>query len=224
MNKPLRVRQIIIPDRAFEFYGRFNSVYAKTIDKVVTGVVQRNKKDCRYPRLIYLTRRGLKKSKWHDIGEKRIEEAFKKNGYSIISPEKLSFNDQVMLYHNAEVIASLSGTLSHNIVFTSDKTKMVILNRATDINYPQIGLNNLFDRRIIYIDVYNRIEEKQPVSLGIGPFWVECNGNLLRWFEDMGYPYHRDNWPKALRSLERIVNYLRWKFLRGIIIVHDVLS
>jgi len=164
-----------------------------------------------YLQNIYLTRRQLKKAKFYDTGEKEIENVFRKNGYEIVALEKLSLKEQILMFQHAQIIVSLSGTLPHNIVFTGLNTEIVILNRATDINYPQIGFNNLFERKVTYIDVYNKIQDKVRVSHGEGPFWVECNKNLANWFKSRGYSYCK---AVSENPLIYIKNCMWWNSLR----------
>ena len=190
VKKPLHVKKVIIPDRTFEYSGRFHEKYYATIQRLIENILNvEGQERVDYPEYIYLTRRQLKKSKYYDTGEQEIENAFRKNGFAILATEKMTLSEQIHYFQNAKVVASLSGTLPHNIVFSSDQTEFLILKRTAAVLLPQIGFNNLFNRRIIYIDAYNLRTIKDQASHGDGPFWVECNHGLAKWFRDRGFVF-----------------------------------
>jgi len=214
IKKPTRVRKIYIPDATYKFCGDYNEKYRSVLRKVCEAVSNETVNES--SKKIYLTRTQLKKAKYYETGEKEIEEVFRRNGFEIVSPEKLSLQQQISLFINAEMIVSLSGTLPHNIVFTKPRTKLIILNRTCLTNLPQIGFNELFDGSVTYIDVYNRAIEKKPVIYGEGPLWVECNSNLEAWLSDNGYDQRISKFKKFLAKIR---NFVVWKMLK---VVHYI--
>lgn len=214
INKPTRVKKINIPDATYKFCGDYNEKYRTVLRKVCESVSNGN--DNEISKKLYLTRTKLKKAKFYETGEKEIEDIFRLNGFEIVSPEKLSLQQQISLFMNAEMIVSLSGTLPHNIVFTKPQTEIIILNRTCLTNLPQIGFNELFDGRVTYIDVYNRVIENKPVIYGDGPLWVECNSNLEAWLSDNGYDQRISKFKKIFAKIR---NFCVWKMLK---IVHYI--
>lgn len=210
IKEPTRVREVIIPEAAFRFDGSYHDKYKTVIRKVCDNVVNYCN-DIKYPSKIYLTRTQLNKARFYETGEIEIEEAFRNNGYVVIAPEKLSLTEQICLFQKADIVASLSGTLPHNIIFSKIGTDFVILNRTCTMNPPQLGLNWLFERKVTYIDVYHRVIENKPVLYGEGPLWVECNEKLCNWFEDNGYSFTE---PISMIKTVKIKNYLKWSALR----------
>lgn len=209
IKKPTKVKKIYIPDATFKFCGDYNEKYRRVLSKVCDAVSDDMvKENCKK---VYLTRTQLKKAKFYETGEKEIESVFRRNGFEIISPEKLTLSQQIALFKNVDMIASLSGTLPHNIVFTKPNTKLIILNRTCLSNLPQIGFNELFEGNVTYIDVYNRSIEKKPVIYGEGPLWVECNSNLETWLTDNGYEYRISNFRKVIAKIR---NFIVWKALK----------
>lgn len=193
VKRPLHVRKVIIPDRTFEYSGRYHQKYFDTIQLLVDNIISEdNDESENYSELVYLTRTQLKKSKYYDTGEKEIEEAFRNNGYKIVATEKMTLEQQVKMFQHAKVVASLSGTLPHNIIFTAKNTEFIILKRACAVLPPQVGFNNLFDRQITYIDAYNPLVIKDGASHGDGPFWVECNKNVTSFLRSRGYSYYEE--------------------------------
>ena len=217
IKKPLRVRKAIIPDRTFEYSGKFHEKYRATIQKLIENSINSKIQGAEgYPECIYLTRRQLKKSKYYDTGEKEIEKAFRENGFSIIATEKMSLSEQIRYFQNAKIIASLSGTLPHNIVFTSEQTEFLILKRTAAVLPPQTGFNNLFNRRITYIDVYNPRTIKDHASHGDGPFWVECNQGLSGWFRNNGFKFCEATSKNPFVIARNYITYQGLKFARKV--------
>ena len=56
-----------------------------------------------------------------------VEEFLITQGFSIISPELLSFHDQINLFANADIIVGPSGAAWSNLIFTGSSAKLVIL-------------------------------------------------------------------------------------------------
>lgn len=56
-----------------------------------------------------------------------VEELLVKYGFSIVEPEKISFKDQVEIFHNAEVIIGATGAAFGNIIFCQPTAKVIIM-------------------------------------------------------------------------------------------------
>lgn len=184
----IRARKVLIPSATMSFSKSYNLKY-KDIFSYVTkqildseAVFKLKKKDN-----IYFTRSQLPTSKLKEIGEKDIETIFYENGFEIMSPEKLSLEEQVFYFYNAKNVASMSGTIMHNIGFAGSNTKLWIMNRTCIPNPPQIMLNKIFDVEVNYVDVYTNETVKHPRDYGTGPFWIEPNENFHLFCIDMEY-------------------------------------
>ena len=125
---------------------------------------------------IYLTRRKLKKKK--EIGEWRFELFFKSNGYMVISPERMSIEQQALVIRNAHNIASIEGTHAHGIVWcsraNSNKKQQIILRKQSECIPRQMMLNELWGIDTTIIDIFEEPFKGFPISHDRGPF-------LLRW-------------------------------------------
>ena len=125
---------------------------------------------------IYLTRRKLRKKK--EIGEWRFEFFFKFNGYKIISPERLSIEQQAIIMRNAQSIASIEGTHAHGIVWCSrtdsNMKQQIILRKQSECIPRQMMLNELWDIATTFVDIFEEPFKGFPISHDRGPF-------LLRW-------------------------------------------
>ena len=73
---------------------------------------------------IYVSRAGARYRRI--LNEKELVELLSEYGFKSVKPEKLSFREQVELFHKAEVVVSAHGSNWGNILF-SDKIKIFVL-------------------------------------------------------------------------------------------------
>lgn len=172
-----RFKMVIVPETAFGRPDYYSQALKKVRDRIVANVdvgkYNYNK--------VYFTRQQLRKAKNCEFGEKYIETFFKNNGYTVLAPEKCSLEEQISIFNRCPHIASLSGTIPHNIIFGTEKTDLVIINKTTRINTTQILLNQAIGCKATYIDSYIAL---LPVSPATGPFWLEVNENLCQFAKE----------------------------------------
>lgn len=187
INKPTRFKKIIVPDNSLicsqtddvdkeeYFYTKeFVQTYKlikNNIDSYLDNTYSSFKK-------VYLTRTGFKNG-LRDMGESSLEHVFKKEGYTIKSPEKLSFVDQVSLMQNCDTIATTEGSISHNAIFCKPQTKLILLRKSYYINGYQAVINEIADLDVTYIDAHNSIPFYQYTKVG-GPFYMCITPELER--------------------------------------------
>lgn len=191
IDKAYKVRNVIIPSRTLGFRENYHNLYKRAIDTIISNVLSlaEQKKIVRKEK-IYFTRTKLSQAKLTEVGEKRIEKVFRDNGYTVISPEKLTVVEQIFYYHTAQNIACVSGTIPHNIVFAKDGCNIAIFNRTCVINPPQIRINQLKKANCVYIDAFNRWTITHPRTYGgidHSPVWLEINENVEHYFKDIGF-------------------------------------
>lgn len=175
VTKPTRFRKIIIPEISFvsrQYYSEEYKFLLKTIiDNVDSSGMNNYEK-------VYFTRQNFSEAKNKEYGEKEIVDFFEENGYKILAPELLSVNEQIHFFQHCKTVAMISGTISHNLVFSSPGIQAVILNKLSIDNDYQIIVDHIADAKITYIDVYFK---GLPVLFGAGPFWIGMNNHLKKW-------------------------------------------
>ena len=182
-------RKLIVPELSLKRPLYWTDSYRKIIEVIVHSVGERKTVD----KKIYWTRTNFRKAQETEVGEKQIEAIFKKNGFAVLSPEKISIEDQIYLFSHCEEFAALSGTVPHNIVFAGvnpGRCKVTILNKTHRINTIQILLNDFADGDVTYVDCNYSLF---PVSPGSGPFWVGVNKNLLSYIQDRNWKIRKKN-------------------------------
>lgn len=205
--KPLtqitRYKNILIPD---------NSLFVKDGVRYYTNeyksLIQRIKNNCHdlqnRPKKIYLTRTNIRDGK--DFNEKCIEREFEKRGYEVVSPEKLSFQQQVSLMKGCRHLVTTVGSVSHNALFCEAGTEVILLNKAEYINGYQQFINKMNELSVIYIDAHHSLHRKQCWS---GPFFLWKTKELCQYLGVRSYShFFSPLWYKYILKIYW-TNYLR---------------
>ncbi|SET16303.1 Protein of unknown function [[Clostridium] aminophilum] len=156
-----RFREVILPDECFyrrndgprpfvrEFGTRlYTEEYRNLIQKI---------RNCEKPRSIEKRTQKIycstrKRTRYNEFGERRLEIYFRKLGFEIIYPEEHSFEEQLNLFRNCSEFAATVGSVSHNIMFLREHTKVWLIPRTAFITEYQLAIDTLQDLEISYID------------------------------------------------------------------------
>lgn len=173
IDTPTRYNHIYVPEDSLLYRGG-RLCYTKEFRKIIECVGAKVPlEDASLVDKVYLSRTAL--HDWRDYGEKPVEAAFAKLGYTIVHPEQLTFEQQIALYRRTKEIASTEGSLSHMFLFCRPQTKVVILKKANYINEYQMMINAFSNVNAIYIDANRSIECKNPWD---GPFYLSLTRYL----------------------------------------------
>ena len=205
-------KQVIIPELSMQRPNYYSSECRMMFDYIVQELC-RDANFTQYDR-IYWTRTKLKKAQMTEIGEKDLENLFKRNGYKVLSPEKCSLREQVYHFRNCKEFVSLSGTIPHNIVFCNSGVRVIVINKTYRINLIQLLLNQFSGAEVIYIDAGICM---LPASPGNGPFWVEIEDNILKFCHDNNFmiPFRYKKlgivgqYISAIRKSRRLTQYIK---------------
>lgn len=137
---------------------------------------------------IYFTRTGLKNKK--DTGEKYIENVFREMGYKVISPEKLSFEQQVSLLKGCNYFATTEGSCAHNALFMNEGSNIIIIRKASYINEYQLCIDFAKKLDVTYIDSYYSTLAPKNYEY-FGPFFLYQSKFLSEYFglKYKGFPF-----------------------------------
>jgi hypothetical protein len=105
-------------------------------------------------------------------------------GYSIISPEKLSFIEQLKILSNCSEFASTVGSCSHNILFLNSAAHAYLIPRADFCPDYQRAIDSVFDGEITYVDCNLSIARRRSQDC-VGPFYLYISTNLMRLFGEL---------------------------------------
>lgn len=175
-----RFSKVYLPDQCFwadenNYHRLCTKEYSLMFDKIISSVEPRE--DC--PK-VYLTRSQLKVHN-RDYGERSIEKVFRKKGYKVFAPEKLSLVEMIALLKGCSSFAATDGSIAHNSLFLHRGTECVFIRKADTVNSYQAPITQSRELNVTIIDangsrlLYNK---RAPWD---GPFFVYCNSRMRRW-------------------------------------------
>ena len=152
---------------------------------------------------VYLSRTRF--ATYRESGETIIERFFQINGFNIIYPETLSFFQQILIYKDAEIIASIEGTIAHNILFSVNAKSQIIIKKQELENSRQPWFNEMKKVPVKVINCYYEPIPGLPYSWDEGPFLILFNGNIKRFARENGMIL-----PKGIvkANIKAILHYL----------------
>lgn len=180
IDTPTAYREVVVPQVAFHFRDYYSSKYLRIFD-TIAGNVQ-PQPDWDRPEKLFFTRSQFVKCLQYEFGHDALDDFFRKNGYTIISPEKLTLSQTIYYIRNAREVASVSGTLPHNLLFGNPGQKLVIVERGILNNDCQVNVNRMKHLNTTYIDANYAL---YTVAM-IGPFMLGYTPLLERYAQDHG--------------------------------------
>lgn len=178
ISHPTTYREVIVPESAFVFLRYSSPQYRRIFDTVA----QRIRIDPQWKTYdkLFFTRSAFAKGNHSDFGVEMLDSFFRNNGYEVVAPEKLSLSQLIYMIRSAKEIATISGTVHHNILFGNQGQKITIMERLiVNIDY-QVSVNQVRDLDVTYVDANFNLT---AVSMA-GPFCVGYNHILQRFQED----------------------------------------
>lgn len=212
VDVPTCFRNVIIPECSYKpgifVHEKYKMIFHTVSKQAMSEFEILDKyKDCK----IYFTRTGLNLRVPIEVGEKDIEKLFLDNGYKIISPEKYSLTEQIVMYRQAGEIACVSGTIPHNMMFADDGAKIVIIRKTNKPNYRQNDINVIKKLKVTNVDAHI-----SPFAVGAGgPFILDINENVRQYFSDRGMKYPNSAFVGFWKRKARFLWYIPFYFLRN---------
>ena len=183
INKPTKFKTVILPECSYVtnkyFSKKFLDVFDAVAENVSTLSSHTFKKD--FPNNVYFARNKWHKAKSSEFGEEILTDFFRRNNFAILSPEKYTLDEQIHIIRNSKIIASIEGTIPHNMLFAHKGQKLLIINKTYNINSMQRDVNIMKNLDVTFVDAYVSIF---PVPMGDGPFVVVYNNQLKKYAND----------------------------------------
>ena len=182
INKPTKYNCVIVPELAYKWRSYYSQSFKAIFDRIVHNVKPRP--EWIKHEKIFFTRSEIKNISKKEFGLDMLDDYFRRNGYTIISPEKISLSYLIYLIRYSEICSTLSGSLAHNMLFAEDGKKLIIIERNVLNNEIQVDINRMKKFSFIYIDANIGI---YPVKIGYGPFIMTYLGRLEQFSKDFNY-------------------------------------
>lgn len=182
INQPTQYREVIVPELGYCWRTYYSDEFKAVFRRIKENV--RPKDEWKQAKKIYFSRSQLKNIGDKEFGLEILDNYFKKNGYEVVFPEKLTLSQLLYLLENAEEVASLSGSLPHNLLFAEDGKKLHIVERNVLNNEIQADVNRIKNLEVTYVDANIPL---YSINLGFGPFIMAYNNLLEKYTKDRGY-------------------------------------
>lgn len=151
---PVKYKEVIIPEMAYKRFSHYSDYYKEIFEFVAQNALSCiEEKESNIEEKIYFSRSKLRKAKKYEFELDSMDSFFSQNNYRIVYPEELSLKELIHSLHHADVVATMSGSVQHNILFAPDGTKIQIFERfPINIDY-QVQINMIKDLDVTYVDV-----------------------------------------------------------------------
>ena len=181
INQPTTYREIIVPELGIHMRTAYTPKLTRVFDAAAANV----QPDLSWetPEKIYFSRSQFQKGKPFEFGFDSLDNFYEKNGYTILYPEKVPLDRMIHYIRNAKVVASLSGSLPHNMLFARQGQTVEIVERLVISDDNQTDVNRMRDLNVIYIDANIPL---YPIDF-VGPFIMGYTPELQRFAADNGY-------------------------------------
>lgn len=181
ITRPTTYREVIVPELGIHMRKAYTPKLLKVFDAIADNVVIDPAWDT--PEKIYYSRSQFQKGQQFEFGFASLDNFFEKNGYRILYPEKVPLDRMIHYIRNSKVVATLSGSLPHNMLFARNGQKVEIVERLVISDDNQTDVNRMRELDVVYIDA------NIPVYTidFVGPFIMGYTPELQRFAEDHGY-------------------------------------
>lgn len=181
ITKPTTYREVIVPELGIHMRSAYTPKLLKVFDRAAENVTVQPQWDA--PEKIYFSRSHFKKGLQFEFGLEALDNFFGKNGYTILYPEQVPLNRMIHYIRSAKVVASLSGSLPHNMLFARQGQKLEIIERFVISDDNQTDVNRLRELDVTYADA---IIPLYPVDF-VGPCIMGFTPEMERFAADRGY-------------------------------------
>ena len=203
INRSVTYREVLVPELALRCMTYYSPKYREMFDVIADHVVP----DPSWKPLekIYFSRSQLSKGQSYEFGLEMLDDFFAKNGYTILYPEKVPLSQMIFYIRSSNVIASLSGTLPHNMLFARNGQKVEIIERCTLNIDNQVDVNRIRDLHAVYVDSNIPI---YPIDF-VGPFIMGYTPELKQFAEDNGYDAPDEKYLTPKYQKQCFVKYMK---------------
>ena len=181
INRPTTFRRVIVPELGIHMRQGYTPKLLGVFDRIAENV--RPQPDWETPEKIYFSRSQFQKGQPFEFGFDALDNFFAKNGYTILYPEKVPLSSMIPYIRPCQVVATLSGSLPHNMLFGRSGQKVEIIERLVISDDNQTDVNRMRNLDVVYVDA------NIPVYTidFVGPFIMGYTPELQRFAQDRGY-------------------------------------
>lgn len=178
VNSPTTYREVIVPEISMACMDFYSPQYLSIFDTVAANA-QVDPSWQAYEK-IYFTRSSFAKGNDYDFGLDSLDSFFRNNGFFLLAPETVTLSQMIFYIRNATEIATISGSVHHNMLFGQNGKKLTIMERLIINDDHQVTINRLKELKVTPVDANFHL---YPVDT-CGPYIVGCNHILERYMQN----------------------------------------
>lgn len=129
------------------------------------------------PEKLYFTRSKFSAGNKKEYGERAIERVFSRLGFTIVSPEDYSVEEQIQMVGSCRSFAATEGSVAHLSLFCRPGTEVFIINKVNYLNFHQVMINEFADLDVTYIEAHHS-SKADPRHPWWGPFYLYITRHL----------------------------------------------
>ena len=115
------------------------------------------------------------------VNRAEIEAIATEAGFEMVSPEKLSFVDQIALFASARTVVGETGSGMHSTLFSHPGTRVGVLQSKANVNFIQSQIASLGEQ-----EIYLVLGEDEPGAQGLG--WFSIRPDDVRYLTSLLRP------------------------------------
>ncbi len=185
ITKPTRFRRVYVPEYSCKSCVWYTHEYRSIFNAVAKTALKQSPFEV--PPKVYFSRRSFGKAMDSEFGEEYLLQWLTANGYTAISPEKLSLADQISVWNRAQEIACLDGSIPLNLNFSGNPHLRLLVMHKTHLEHLNLELSLLMRPcQVTLLDAYYEPYKKYPTSIGAGPFLLCISPDVLQYSKSCG--------------------------------------
>jgi hypothetical protein len=158
VNEPVSVDELVVFEQGEQFMVPPADWYLDALDEIVA------QKECIRAKKIYVSRTRLKSRLGNILGERALEVAFARSGFTIVYPETLPVSVQARIYMGAELIVFAEGSAIHGLSLLGHMTATVIVLERRDNTFSsEVFARSVSPRVTSYVAIQS-VETSFPSS------------------------------------------------------------
>lgn len=180
INVPTTYREVIVPEISFQCMKFYSPRYLDIFDTAAANITVDPGWD--RPEKIYFTRSQFAKGNNYDFGLDALDDFFSRNGYTVLAPETISLSQLIFCIRGASEIATISGSVHHNMLFAANGQKLVIMERLIINDDHQVSINQMRELSVTPVDANFHLYTVDTA----GPYMVGYNHILAEYTNERG--------------------------------------
>jgi hypothetical protein len=159
----VRVKDLVVPSPSFQHMAWASTAH-KRIFNYLEKKVAANHPVIHSRKALYVSRAKLKVGL--AFGEVELQNAYCRQGFSIIYPEDLSIYDQILAFARAERVSGVQGSAMHNVLFSRAALTTTFLRRAdfSTIHPTYLACDAISQCSARYIAAIHRYQLPRPTA------------------------------------------------------------